>query len=95
MSCISFSMFFFSLRKRNPQNLKLNQNKKTPKLSISFIERKEMRPNSPFAGNSTVFNEVGCGTDGAHHDNLSVQLKERLESSMSEGGMVFLFYFYF
>lgn len=71
MSCTSLPIVSFSLRKRSPQILKLNQTKdkkhtktkvkkpnQTPKLSISFMERKEMRPNSPLTGNSTVFNKL-------------------------------------
>lgn len=59
-------IFIFSEKEKPPNSkTKPNQGQKkkikpnqTPKLSISFIERKEMRPNSPLAGNATVFNTL-------------------------------------
>lgn len=68
-----FKMLWRRLSVLSPQILRLNRNKKNqpPKLFISFTERKETRPNSPFAGNSAVFNEVGCGTDGARQTHPS------------------------
>lgn len=63
-------VFLFSKKEKPPNSKTERKEEETPKLSISFIERKEMRPNSPLTGNSTVFDEGGCGTDGDHQNRL-------------------------
>lgn len=65
-------VFLFSEKEKPPHSkTKQKQEKKNhPKLPISFIERKEMKPNSSLAGNSTVFHKAGCGTDGPCQTHL-------------------------